>query len=377
MLLLAVQFTYGFVFSTFLLLPKYLATVHRAEPDVIGQMSGAAMFAAVAAVPLVSWLLGRVGRGGLIVTGALLGTATAVGFAFLDAVGLAMLVLRLLQGVALVLVINASGTLVADCVPKARLGQALGLWGLALLITNAIAPALLEPVADHHGWDAVFYVAAAAGVIAAGLGAVVSASAPCREGSAIKTGAPVFNPRRLFLFGVTALMGTGLGTMFTFAQPFALHLGIDRVSGLFLGYTIGAVGARVGLGGLADRFGRAPVSAVALVVYAASVLATAWLSYELLFIVGAGVGLAHGISYPAMNALAVADATERQRGAVMAYYNGAFNVGFAISVTAFGELARAAGYPVVFLVAGGLVLIGAGALVRLPAATLRPRAELD
>jgi predicted MFS family arabinose efflux permease len=67
----------------------------------------------------------------------------------------------------------------------------------------------------------------------------------------------------------------------------------------------------------------------------------------------------------------------RQRGPVMAYYNGAFNVGFAVCVTTFGPVARAAGYPAIFLLAGALVLAGALALVRLPVRALHRVAKLD
>ena len=376
-LLLAVQLSYGFVFSAFLLLPKYLATAHGANADVIGRLSGAALFAAVAAVPLTSWLLSRVSRGGLIVVGSILGGTASFGFTFLHTVGPAMLALRLVQGVAFVLVFNASGTLVTDMVPKERLGQALGIWGLAMLVTNAIAPGLLEPVADQSGWDPVFYVAGGAGLVSATIGVVVTALGNPPEPPQREVGAKVFDSRRLTLFGVTALMGAGLGTMFTFVQPYALELGIGRVSGFFVGYTVAAIGARVGLGGLADRFGRARVSMIALGLYAASVFVTAWLSQESLAVVGAGIGLSHGIGYPALNAIAVEDTSSRQRGAVMAYYNGAFNVGFAVSVTGFGELARAVGYPPVFLLAGGLVLVGAALLGRLPVRTLHPSVELD
>jgi MFS family permease len=370
-LLLAVQLSYGFVFSAFLLLPKYLATVHRAGADVIGQLTGAALFASVASVPLMSFLLARINRGTLIVTGALLGAGASAAFALVETPGLAMLALRLLQGVAFVLVFNASGTLVTDLVPRERLGQALGFWGLAMLVTNAIAPALLEPVAARHGWNPVFFVAGAAGLLAAVLGGIVGRRTAPRQASQGARSSPIFEARRCAVFGVSALMGAGLGTMFTFIQPFALKLGIEHISGFFLGYTAAAISARVGFGQLADRLGRARVSAVALSVYASSVLGAAWLSEPLLAVVGAGLGLAHGIAYPALNALAVEDTDARLRGPVMAYYNGAFNLGFAASVATFGEMARAFGYPPIFVLASSLVLGGAALLVWIPARRLQ------
>src|SRR5437762_1608364 len=66
-------------------------------------------------------------------------------------VGAALFALRAFQGVALALVFSAAATLASDIAPPARLGQALGLFGCASLVTNAIAPALCEVIASRTG----------------------------------------------------------------------------------------------------------------------------------------------------------------------------------------------------------------------------------
>jgi MFS family permease len=161
--------------------------------------------------------------------------------------------------------------------------------------------------------------------------------------------------------------------MGTYALPFALSLGDSDVGGLFVGYTLTAVVVRLALGNLADRFGRRFLSIVALSLYGIVVLLTADLEAGGLFTLGLGLGLAHGFLYPALNALAIEDAPAQSRGMVMTTFNGAFNLGFALSVLGLGLLADHAGYPPVFLVAGALTLSGVTTLLFLPSARVGVR----
>jgi MFS family permease len=154
----------------------------------------------------------------------------------------------------------------------------------------------------------------------------------------------------------------GFGTMVTFAQPYALSLGVENVSQLFVGYTLAAAFVRILLGGLADRIGRERVALGAMLAYTAVLAGAAWLEPGTLFFFGAGLGLAHGFIYPALNAMLLDDTDAGRRGLVMVVYNGSFQLGFAVSALSFGWVAERFGYPAVFVTCaalsatGGLVL---------------------
>jgi len=374
LLLLATQATYGCVYSAFLLLPKYLARELDAGPDAIGWVMAAYVAGGLLVVPWVARALDRQRRGPLMVGGALLGAATALGFLAVTRVGALLIALSLLLGVAFVLVFNAGGTLATDLAPPARLGQALGFWGLATLSTNAIAPVTLEPVADRWGWDAVFVLSALGAMAAALLAAVGTRGEPAPAATAPTTrslrGRLSGDRGRVLL--AAALTGLGLGTLFTFVVPYALALGARRVSGFFLGYTAAAIVVRVGFGSLADRHGRARVSLAGLLAYAAAVAGAAWLTPVALPLVGVALGLTHGVTYPSLNALAVAGVSPTESGSTMTYYFGAYSLGRSLSVAALGLFAGTAGYPATFLVAGAV--LSAGALVLLPLARAEWRA---
>jgi MFS family permease len=150
--------------------------------------------------------------------------------------------------------------------------------------------------------------------------------------------------------------------MFTFTQPLALSLGDKNISPLFAGYTIMALAVRLMFGKLADRFGRARVSGAALALYSLVVATTAGLSQGWLGVVGLGFGVAHGVFYPALNALALEGVARGARGTVGAHFNAAFNGGVFIVTFCFGQIAQAHGYRIVFLLVAGLTVTGSFAL---------------
>ena len=73
---------------------------------------------------------------------------------------------------------------------------------------------------------------------------------------------------------------------------------------------------------------------------------------------GAAMGVAHGLLYPALNAVAVEGVGARERGKVMALFQAAFQIGVATGAFGLGVLAELRGYPAVF-VAGGVCVLAA------------------
>jgi len=361
LLLLAIQHAFGFAFSAFFLLPKYLTTELDAGPQAIGQVTAIAMVAGVVVVPFLAPLLDRRRRRPFVLGGSLLMAAAAVGFVWVDAVGPYVMVLRSVQGLAFTMVFSAVVTLVTDLSPPARLGRAIGWCGVAMLVTNAIAPLVMEPLAEQHGWTPAFVFAGGAAVVASGLSLLIREAPP-----APREVVPAVSALRSARVGValvaSALAGAAFGAMFTFTQPFALSLGATRVAGFFGGFTVAALVVRISLGGLVDRFGRRRISFVTLLAYTVVVMATAALTPGRLAVFGAAFGVAHGLMYPALSAFSLEGVDRRQRGTVVTYFSGAFNAGVAVSVIVLGLVAEAHGYPPIFIGAGVLSLIAAAAL---------------
>lgn len=350
-LILATQMSFGFSFSTFFLLPKYLATELSAGPAEIGQVTAAAMIAAVLAVPWIGRAIDRHSRPLLIVIGALVSAAAALALIPIRHVGAELFALRACQGVALALVFSAAATFVSDIAPRARLAQALGLFGTASLLTNAAGPALCEAIASRAGWTPVFVFGAVTALACAMLALFLPKQA---QGAATRTRTDParYDGRTLRVFYCVVAIGIGFGTMLTFSLPFAILLGTARVSDFFVGYTVTAAAIRIVFGSLADRVGRGRIAALSLAIYGCSLFAGALLRPGWLGALGALFGAGHGLAYPSLNAMVVEHVPASRRGSVMAVFNGCFNGGVALSTFALGSLAELAGYPWAFVAAG-------------------------
>ena len=356
---LCVQFCFGLSYSSFFLLPKFLTRELHASADAIGVVAAMALVAGVVATPWLGPWLDRGRRRPFMTYGALVNGLAGAAFALVHSVALPIYVFRAIHGISYSLVFNATVTLCADLAPPKKLGQAIGLCGAAGMIANAIAPALAEVIADHHGWPLVWLLAGSCALLASLLSLMIREPRHVPPSEHIPDSRSVFElinvreRRGAFLCG--AANGAAFGLMFTFTQPYALELGANRVSAYFIGYTIVALAVRLFLGSLADTWGRRRIAFAALVLYGLVAALTSQLRPSLLFAIGAGTGLSHGLLYPAVNALAIEGVPRERRGVVMSYFFGAFNTGFAVWVSGMGVVARHWGYPVVFIATGLMV----------------------
>lgn len=365
----AAQTGLNYCLSTFLLLPKYLATQLSATPSSIGSVSAIQGVVAVIAVPFVAGWVDRVGRKPLMAAGVWLSLFYALSWLTVRRIDGTVYALQVVSGLAFILTSSASSTLIADLAPPERLGQAIGLYGAANIAMNALAPALAEPIAARFGWHAAFLLAALGAGIALVLTRRIRELDPGTQraaGGHLSATLSVARKVRPYLFTVSTC-GASLGAVFTFYQPCVLAQGGKNVSVFFVGFMLAAVGTRLGLGSLADRVGRRRVALRAYSAYALAVLAMSQLTPELLFVLGFVFGCAHGFFYPALNALTLENVQIGERGRVMTLISGAFQLGNTLSVLAFGWIAHRFGYAPMFALAalvtcsGLFVLYGAGA----------------
>lgn len=352
--LLAAGCAYGFAFSSFHLMPKYLAVEFSASPSAIGWSAGVFGLASVLTSVVVGTYIDRVSRRRMFAASGGLLALTAIGFALVESMGPAVFVWRALQGVAFTMQMAAFSTLVTELAPAARLGEAVGLAGSSMLIMNAVAPAIDEPLAATFGWSFAYLLAAAAALLSMVL--VLDPQekplpAGTRGGKRFVGGGLALVCRRSTTRAYAAvilLTAIAFAAMFTFLQPAALQAGYRNVGSFFVAYAAGACGVRVLCGWLPDRFGRRRVAAIALVPYALTVAYVAIAGPTSLLGIGLVFGLAHGVFFPALNALAIEHTLVGERGRLMTVYAGSFNLGAWGGAAALGPLAEAFGYSAVF-----------------------------
>jgi predicted MFS family arabinose efflux permease len=358
LLLLASVSFFGFSWSFYLILPKFFVTELGMDAAGIGRAVAVEGLAAVAATPLVGWLVDRHGRRPWLVLGNFMLAVTGAIYLFVDHDGPLLYLAQMCWGVGMVMGFNAAGTMTADIAPSDRMAQALGLFGAANLGMNAVSPTIGEVLADSSGWTYVFATSATAGVLAALLSTRLK-EPPRHQPQEHETPRPILGGPLLRVYGATFAMTAAFTALFTLHQPFALELGVTEVRSFFIGFAIVALTVRLGGGRLIDRFGVLRSSVVAFCLYSAVPPLLGALGPEHLFAIGAMMGLGHGIAYPAVTALGIERADAASRGMVVSIIHGAFNGGHAFFAYSLGLVAATWSYGVAFWLAGAVTLSGA------------------
>lgn len=358
---------FGLAFSTYFLLPKFLAVELQADAAMIGSVMAVTLLASFLFIPFIGEQIDRHQRKYFACFGAIVFAISCAGFLFVDRVGPLLWFVRMAQGFSFTLFYVAFSTLATDISPPQRLGQAIGLFGAVMISTNALGPAMAEWGASRFGWSAVFLVTSGGAILAAGLSLLIKERPRERSpGKPTSMLAVVKRPGLRRVLIVAVMVGWTFGAVFTFYQPWALVHGYDKVSSYLIGFALFAMIVRIGLGGMADRIGRLRVAKAACVLYVIAPLALIWLDAFGLFVTGSLLGLAHGLFFPALNAVAVGYADASERGKAMAAYNGAFNLGFAAGSYLLGYVVLAASYPAAFALAGIVCFIGFLLLLAMP-----------
>ncbi len=361
---LLLQATISFGFSLYFLLPKYLTSALRADASTLGAASAVPLVAAVVTTPLTGAALDRYGRKLPVALGGLLVAVTSWWLVGVHEVNASFHALRFVQGIGFVLGFNGAAARTADVAPPARLGAAMGLLGAASLCMNALAPYIGELVTQSMGWPSLFQLAGVAGLASLVIGFV---ALPPHESKVAATTATPPRDERGLLIGTLA-NGASYATLVTFALPLAVERGAQRVSSYLFGYMLGALCVRLALGGLADRIGHRRVARLALGLMGVVSIATARLDPRLLPVFGAGLGVAHGFSYPTLAAMAARGASPARRGRALSRFAALFNTGAGAALFGAGWLAQRFGYGAGFVVVGVLTLLGTLALAEKRAA---------
>jgi MFS family permease len=363
--LVITQICFGLSFSCFFLLPTFMRLSLHASDVQIGSVAALSALSAVLCFPFVGALNDRFGRKPFVLAGSVLMIFAAAAMLLVREVGPLLYLLRALQGLAFAMLFNSCTTLVSDEADEERLSNALAVFGSSLLATHALAPALAESLARNYGWSSVFWFSTVLAICAAL--ASLRVEEPARrshnQSHDLWSAFGLLKRRRTrrVVLGIAAA-GASFGTVFTFHQPYALSLGLTRISGFFMAYALCAMVARLGLMNLFKNYQRQRLSAAAMLVYALAVTCTIWLRPGVLEGIGALMGLAQGVFYPVFNALAVEGVELDKRGSMMALYHGGFNGGIAAALLLGGSVSTHFGYPILFALSS---LLTVGAALRL------------
>jgi len=345
-------------FSAFFLLPLYILE-HGGNQGDIGVVMGIFALASAISRPWVAEMIDRIGRKRSYTLGSILMVVSP--FLYLgihDPLGsgyLPFLLLRALHGVGLAICFTSVFTFMADILPRDRLNEGIGMFGISGLIGIAIGPVFAEIMLEPFGFSGLFIVAGILSGISLIIHQPLKESAPTgEEESDPTTFFGLFRREKFIVVGLISLLfGVGLAGSGNFVAPLAEERNLGYISFYFFCYSGGAITIRFINGWLSGKFGENRILPCSIVLYMAGLFLLP-LAYNQAVLCVAGVlsGIGHGLLFPLLNTMAVRDERASIRGKATGIFTGGIDSGIFAGSLILGYIGDWFGLNVLFLCAG-------------------------
>jgi MFS family permease len=339
-------------------LPIYIVGLGGHESDV-GMVMGAFTLTSVLLRPYVGRGVDNGRRKPFLLLGALIFVLASLSYNLASSVPLVFLV-RAFHGAGIACFTTAASTYIADISPASRRGAALGFYGMFSNVAMSIGPFLGGLLMRAFSMPILF--AASAGMGLSSLGIVSLLREPAREPSSRPTTAtarPLICRSAVFPSLVMFSLSLTYGTVLSFLPLLAVERKIENFEVFFTAFALALIVVRASAGELSDRLGRAMViiPGMALVIAAMALLSVAS-SLPLLLLVALIYGLGFGAVNPVLQAFTVDRAGLSDRGAAMATFSAAFDLGIGIGSVVLGYILQVSTFGAMYLTAAGCVLLG-------------------
>jgi predicted MFS family arabinose efflux permease len=351
--------------GAFFLFPLFVQDHGGSEAD-IGILMGAFALSSVLSRPWISALTDRIGRKISYTIGCAIMSGLPLTYLIfkgdISSFYLPLLLFRIMHGVGLAFCFTSAFTYIADIVPKERLNEGIGMFGVTGLSALAVGPFVAEIIIRDFGFFYFFLAAAGLG----GMGLLLQL--PLRESftqtseESYQSFFSVLTRRRTLTAALLAILfGFGLSASGSFVSPFAKEKAVAFISLYFLCYSSAAVATRILGARLADRIGEERVIPYALVLTAAGLFTLVFLGgYWILGLSGLMSGCGHGFLFPCLNTLAIRNEPIEIRGKINGVFTGGIDAGAFVGSVILGYVGEWAGFPTLFFAAGLALLLGLG-----------------
>ncbi len=349
--------------------PLYAKRTLGAGDAVVGVVVGSLFVSAVVLRPYIGRVGDRHGRRLLIIGGALTVAGSIAVYGVVESVPY-LIAARLVTGLGEAAFFVGAATMITDLAPLSRRGEALSYWSVAIYGGLAFGPPLGEAVLGDDRYVATWLVAAAFGLLAAGLGLgtreVARPDGPPASG-------PVVN-RSALPPGVVLFLGLlGLAGFTAFVRLYAEDLDLSGAGGVFLFYGVIVLIVRIAGARLPDVMGSRRAGTIALTGAAGGMaIMAAWPSVIGLFVGTAVFAIGMSLLYPALLVLALSRAPDTERASVVGTFSSFFDLSQGLGALLLGGVAELGGYRSAFATAGAGALVGLAVLWTMA----RPRREL-
>ncbi len=340
-----------FFFLNFhLLLPTFpfFITFLGGDAVTIGLATALFSIAAIVSRPFVGWLVDTRGRFPILVVGLLGIAIIPMGYCISAGIALAI-VLRTAHGLFHAASSNSSSAWVTDIIPSSRMGEGLGLFGLSMAISTAVAPALGLAVMNAWGFHPLFLLASLAAWAALLIGLGIRPRDDTRSSAPLRLG-ELFERMSLPASITQLLFMMTFGVVEVYVAIYATSNGLPGGGLYFIFLALAVVATRILLRRTIDRYGEARLVYTGNAAAIASLLLLVFGHQVTVYLLSALLlGYSIGAIQPSLQTMAMHAVAPERRGAASSTFFIAFDLGIALGCFLAGLLVKCLGYDLMFL----------------------------
>ena len=253
---------------------------------------------------------------------------------------------------------------IADIVPAARRGEAMGLLSTFGTLGMAGSPAIGGWVAYHYSLDAMFYCSSFFGLLAVLVFVGVKETLHTKEKFQLQhlkiSKADLYEPTVLVPFVTMVLTAYSYGVMLTLIPDLSKGLGLLNKGIVFTVFTLASVAVRIAAGKVSDRHGRKAVLKVSTVLIGVSMVITGLATEQwILWTGGVLYGMANGMTSPTLFAWVTDISNDSNRGRAFGSLYIALEMGIGIGAITSGFMYanNPENFPLAFGTGGALAVL--------------------
>ncbi len=341
-----------FIFINFhALLPTFPFFITSLGGDAMAIGIAASLFslATVVSRPFVGWIIDTRGRRTILLIGLVGLALMPLGYCVALGIALAIL-LRTIHGMFHAVASNANSTWVADIVPRERMGEGLGMHGLSLAISTAIAPAIGLTLMNSFGFHPLFAMTSISIVIAFTLTLFIKNKNYTIERKPLRL-KELLEPMAVPAAITQCLFMVTYSVVEVFVAIYATEKGLPTGGVYFVFIAISTLVTRIALGRFVDLHGEELLVYTGNAACIAAVLLLVLCHSLPCFILSAAcLGYAFGAIVPSLQTMAMHAVAPERRGAATSTFFVAFDLGVAVGGFIAGALIQAFGYDTMFLI---------------------------
>lgn len=329
------------------IMPLYVESLGVSE-GLIGLVTGAFTLTGVITRPYTGRILDNRGRRPIYILGMIICTAAIFSYSLAGTV-LLLFLFRLFHGIGWGISSTSTNTIASDFIPKSRLGEGMGYFGLTTVLSMAIAPSIGLFLIHYTSYHNIFILSALITIVATVLALLLHIK-PMEKKPENKERAPLLEKKAFQPAVAIFFITLTYGAIVTFLAIYTAQLGISNIGPFFTVYALTLLLARPISGKLSDAKGDVFVivpGIIALII--AMVLLSFAKTMPLFLMAGFVYGIGFGATNPALQALAVRNVKPDRRGAATGTYINGFDLGIGLGSVLWGLISSVTGFAHMYL----------------------------